>query len=261
MTRLLIISFLVITVVNNCYGCVREKIVYSIDGTKQESEVIHVTESATRLTILGPIKNLCKGQLKIEQPVKEFIYEGKELEYLEPGVFDQQIITEKISITGGKLKVIEAYTFKGLNIYILDLKNNLITGVEEKAITDMPNLILVIMENNEIDTIHDKAFQKTPRLKEILLDNNKIKVLPKLWFSTFKNLDILKINNNKLITLDDEVLKHNWYRLFAKGNDFDCGTILKLRNIVSKTGFQKLRRKRGAIGDNPRLIGYDEKQC
>ncbi|XP_049826549.1 leucine-rich repeat-containing protein 15-like [Aethina tumida] len=262
MLRMLVLSVLLTLVAADAGGCAKSKISYEIDNKKEESEVIRVTKSASQLNIIGPLKTICKGLLKIEAPVEELSYNGKDLEKIEPGAFDNQYITDKISIINSNLKVIKPYTFNKLNISSLQLGRNQIESIEENAIIDLPNLYDLQMPYNKIHSIPENAFKNLPLLRQIIISDNQLKALPKSWFTDFKSLEVLRLNNNKLTSLDQELFDHKkWFRLFVNENDLDCPTILKLRKLAGQSGYQKVRRKRGSIGDNPSIIGYDEKKC
>ena len=97
------------------------------------------------------------------------------------------------------------------DLFILNLKNNLISDISYLLFMNLPSLIILDLSNNKIKSIHVFCNVNFPKLQTLDLSNNQINdITPMLHASTKKNklikildkknLESMTINNNSIIS-------------------------------------------------------------
>ncbi|XP_063915624.1 asporin-like [Zophobas morio] len=245
------------------------------ETTIHNKEVITTQLNASSITVLSDLPILRKGMLEITPETLHFRLTEHSLEKIEIGAFDNQNITETISLNSNKLTVIASTTFKNLKIRVLDLDYNEITHVEENAITDMPNLVQVLLSRNRIVKFHANSFVNTPNVWELDMQYNELGELGEKWFSfmkkeealvillgynniekihpkTFDGISIwtLALSHNKLNEVPGEIFTGNLVELMLNNNALED---------LPDTFFQQRNLRRLSIGYNPLNCGTLQK--
>jgi Leucine-rich repeat (LRR) protein len=220
---------------------------YEYERSNHSEDVVTSKKNAFSITVLSDVPVLRQGMLDIGPDTYYFWMDGRKLEELEPGVFDNQNITEEIRLERNELTVIKTGTFKNLKIKKLDLAYNKITHVEEKAISDLPNLWEVHLLRNKIVQFHDNSFVNTPSMWAFDMSCNKLEKLGKGWFrfmtknktviigvahneireidsGAFEGINVwnLALDHNKLEQIPEEVFtKNNIQLLYIEDNQLE----------------------------------------
>ncbi|CAH1958283.1 unnamed protein product [Acanthoscelides obtectus] len=129
----------------------------------------------------GNVKELCKYYLP--QDVQEVIILNTNLEYIEPGYFQSNIL-EQVFIQGNKLYSIHRGVFNGTTIRSL------------------------VLSDNRIRNIYPRAFESMKRLEAISLDYNSIKLFDPTWFEGARVLNDLTITHNFLTEIPEDATRH-----------------------------------------------------
>ena len=249
--------------------------VYTYETSILNKEVITSAEKAFSITVLSDVPVLRKGMLEITPETYYFWLDGRNLEKIEPGTFDNQNITEEIRLESNKLTVVASGTFKNLKIKKLDLAYNQITHVEENAITDLPNLVEVHLSRNKIAKFHDNSFVNTPSMWSLDMFQNELGELGERWFSfmtkekpvimgfgdnniekihpkTFDGISIwyLNLSGNKLSQVPGEIFTGSLIDLMLNNNTLED---------LPDSFFQQKNLTRLDISNNPLKCGTVQK--
>jgi Leucine-rich repeat (LRR) protein len=83
-----------------------------------------------------------------------------------------------------------------MKIEYLDLSQNHIEVIEEKALDNLVNLIWLNLESNELKVLHSFEFRNNKKLEYINLNNNQIDKINRRTLSNLKNLKFLQLEKN-----------------------------------------------------------------
>ena len=252
-----------------------EVLIPEFETITQDKEVITSQENAFSITVLSDVTVLHRGMLEITPETPYFRLDAHNLEKIEIRTFDNQNITEIISLNGNKLTVIASGTFKNMKIRILDLGCNKITHVEENAITDMPNLEEILLAQNKIVQLHANSFVNIQKMWILDMQFNELRELGEQWFSFMNKEEALEIvlGYNKIEKIHPKTFDRLsiWYMDLSHNNlnelpgEIFTGSLdeLMLNNNTLEhlpdSFFQQNNLKRLNIRDNPLKCGTLEK--
>ncbi|XP_044756946.1 phospholipase A2 inhibitor-like [Coccinella septempunctata] len=113
----------------------------------------------------------------------ELILEENNIQEIEPGTFKNLSLIRLIKLKKNQLKTIKEGIFNHLPLSDLDLSQNEISVIEDKAFDNMPNLLNVRLSFNKIGKWNRNWFQGTPLLTRVSFQHNLIEELPADAFS------------------------------------------------------------------------------
>ena len=240
-----------------------------------KEEVIAIQVNAFSITLLSDVTVLRKSMLLITSELLYLQLDGHNIEEIETGAFDNQNITELISLNNNKLTAIVSGTFRNMEVRAIDLNHNEITHVEENAITDMPNLIQIILCRNKIVKFHGNSFVNTPQMLIVYLQHNELGELGEKSFSFLKKkkAGFVELQYNKIEKIHPKVFEESriWYldlshnKLNEVPEEMFTESLveLKLNNNtledLPSSFFQKKNLKVLDISDNPLKCGTLQK--
>lgn len=226
------------------------------------------------------VKNICKSQLPAG--VEEVVLSHVQLEYIEPGSFDDSIV-EQVIIQGNNIKIITRGVFNGTKIKSLALSDNRIEHIQPNAFEGMPLLEAVALDDNAIKRWDPNWFTNAEILNEISFANNLLEELPEYTtrymvsnyekFSryvlygninfdnnnikyihpfAFKNLEYfgaVSLSNNRLLELPEGVFKgfKFLFNLYLNTNNFIC---FSNNTVRSFKGVKRLYLGRNKLNKN-----------
>jgi Leucine-rich repeat (LRR) protein len=95
-----------------------------------------------------------------------------------------------------------------LELTTLKIKTSLIE-IEKERFTRAKNLENLDLSENKIQHIHEKAFNGLEKLESLDFDENNLHSLPMKVFAELSNLKYLTLNNNQLILFDFAIVERN----------------------------------------------------
>lgn len=104
------------------------------------------------------------------------------------------------------------------NLRDIQLRNNTITRVAERAFDHNPNLIFINLMINQISELPLGIFRQVTRLRDLDIDTNKLKVIHSNWFSPTQRLDILFLDENETEAVDERIFDYGisrWIRFYG----------------------------------------------
>ncbi|EFA05156.1 Chondroadherin-like Protein [Tribolium castaneum] len=196
---------------------------------------------------------LCKSLFNVTKTAQALYIVKSKIREIEENIFKDQNITNIVVITGNKIATIKTLTFGNLQITSLDLRENQIEVIEEKAFVKLFNLGDLRLTGNKLKRFNPLSYHQLPSLEILSLDGNKIEALePESlrfvqkdnffmdlkrnrifrlegdFFGGFKRENLsLYLSRNFLEVLPDGVFNnHSFYNVFLQKNP--------LRNVTGK---------------------------
>ncbi|VEN34924.1 unnamed protein product [Callosobruchus maculatus] len=202
----------------------------------------------------GNVKEICKHYLP--QDVQEVIILNTNLEYIEPGYFQSNVL-EQVFIQGNRYNRIHRGVFNGTTIRSLVLSGNHIRHIDSRAFENMKKLEAISLDYNDIKVwdstwfehakvLHDitithnllteipeKATKDISQILEtdslrkygsINFDNNKILYIHPDAFQNMRTLDTVSLSNNRILELSEKVFQRFEFlmSLYMNSNEFIC---------------------------------------
>jgi hypothetical protein len=136
------------------------------------------------------------------------------------------MILEKLQIQAG-LKLIQGNTFNtAINMEHLNLSNNKIAFLDEKAFSGLKNLEKLELYENKIKNLPTHLFHELPELKELDLGDNRLKTFDFVCLEKNVRLLVLDLQSNSIahiqtsqpvtkLNLEDVIISHNWLKVLS----------------------------------------------
>lgn len=140
-------------------------------------------------TLLTALNTFTKGK-----PIDLLYVNNSTVERLESDVF-QNLRLHNVQLSNCNIRTIEEGAFKGQEKYLknLNLQENLLSSIPDKALKPLEMLNLLDLSKNHIEEIADDTFNGLPKLSTLKLSDNNI-TLSKFAFrgleATLKNLNL-----------------------------------------------------------------------
>uniref|UniRef100_A0A914I1K1 Leucine-rich repeat-containing protein 15 n=1 Tax=Globodera rostochiensis TaxID=31243 RepID=A0A914I1K1_GLORO len=145
-----------------------------------------------------------------------------------------QLLADRLTIEGSRVGLIREGAFAniGQTLRGLNLRHNILKGVEERAFVDlgelreldlswnklvdlrrshfarMVHLERLVLAGNQIARLEDGLFEPLAKLRLLNLANNNIKRITKNTFKGLANLEVLMLSTNKLNSIDGDAFVH-----------------------------------------------------
>ncbi|CAC5412221.1 unnamed protein product [Mytilus coruscus] len=89
------------------------------------------------------------------------------------------------------------------NLRSLNLSNNRISNISDKALTFSRNLLLLDLTNNSLTELKSGIFDSLPRLERLILSKNRISIIENGTFtSNLRNLKMIDLQHNQLTSME-----------------------------------------------------------
>ncbi|CAG2221658.1 unnamed protein product [Mytilus edulis] len=92
--------------------------------------------------------------------------------------------------------------------YRINIYNNIITTIEERAFQNMTLLIEIYLSGNQITTIQKGTFIDLPALEYIYLSGNRITILQQGTFEDLPALALIELDNSRITTIQNGAFKN-----------------------------------------------------
>nr|CAI5867971.1 unnamed protein product [Callosobruchus analis] len=212
----------------------------------------------------GNVKEICKHYLP--QDVQEVIILNTNLEYIEPGYFQSNLL-EQVFIQGNRYNRIQRGVFNGTTIRSLVLSDNHIRHIDSRAFESMRKLEAISLDYNDIKVwdptwfahakvLHDVTIthnllteipeDATSHICQILetdslrkygslnFDNNKILYIHPDAFKNMRTLDTVSLSNNRILELSEKVFQRFDFlmSLYMNSNELICFSNSTVRSFM-----------------------------
>ena len=95
------------------------------------------------------------------------------------------------------------------NLRVLNLANNEIEFLYDRAFDGLSNLLSLSLAHNRIDYLPENVFSPLEDLADLMLQNNRLEFVWPRTFVGLKSLRRLRLAGNRLASLPEAVLRHS----------------------------------------------------
>lgn len=188
--------------------------------TEITERVVRTKESVWFVKIVNELPVLRKGLLQLFNEVRVLEISHANLTEIEPGSFDEQNITNIISLRNNELTVLRTGTMRNLQIGYVCLANNKIAHIERGAITNMPNLFNIDLSSNKLTRLGVQSFVNTPQMTIIYLGENYFTKITKRNFDFMNNtIRLLSVSDNEIDEIHFQALEFKTVETILLGNN------------------------------------------
>jgi Leucine-rich repeat (LRR) protein len=188
--------------------------------TEITETVVRTNENAWLVKIVNELPVLKKGLLQLFNEVSVLEISDANLTEIEPGSFDEQNITNIISLRNNELTVLRTGTMRNLQIGYVCLANNKIAHIEKDAITNMPHLFNIDLSSNKLIRLGVQSFVNTPKMTIIYLDENYFTKITKRNFDFMNNtIRLLSVRDNEIDEIHFQALEFKIVETILLGNN------------------------------------------
>uniref|UniRef100_F1KXW4 Leucine-rich repeat-containing protein 15 n=1 Tax=Ascaris suum TaxID=6253 RepID=F1KXW4_ASCSU len=186
-------------------GCTRQKMpqVFSALNALNETMI-------SKLWIWDSLINIIPADMFAQVRPRVLSIEHSGLSVFRAGAFTN--IGQRLKVLqlrNNILKGIEPMMFNDLDrLEILDLGGNKIAQITTGQLDKLKDLETLIISDNQLSSIEDGAFQALGNLKTLNLANNKLTNITKGTFKGLNNLETLNLQSNNIINVDWSAFVH-----------------------------------------------------
>ncbi len=216
-TKLLLLVFRIIIFIDLNFGCdiegeicqcsiTKDKIYFKVECSKSNSDY---STFPYNLSILVHASSLLQNEL---------IIKNKIYEHLGPNLFQNYSI-ETLELTNNEIRTIDNEAFETINnLSQLILKRNFIKQINFIS-KSLNNLTKLDLNDNELQLVDDRAFDRLANLYELDLSDNSISLIEQDAFVRLKKLGSLKLHLNSIENLAPRLFRSQINLVFLNLKD------------------------------------------
>ncbi len=172
----------------------------------QSNKIKHLEplENLTQLFYLDLRKNQIESIMGLQKLVKltKLYLDNNRIETIEG--LENLINLDELGLISNKIKILPSYTTQMISIKFIDLRNNILNGIENLNLKDLFKLESIILSYNSIKMISSFTFSNSSTLKLINLNDNLIETIQYFAFYNISKLRTILMRNNRILSISQD---------------------------------------------------------
>ncbi|WAQ99430.1 CPN2-like protein [Mya arenaria] len=215
------------------------------------SELVSFPKALCHLNTIGslaifssPMIGIYNGSAVCEHPMLSMQFVDLENNSFQqfPAILEVFPMTSDLDLKDNVITSIDEQAFATANhLENLNLMNNSLTNLP-KALKTIPKLKSLFLSNNNITAIDEDVLQNLPALNSLMLNSNGLTVLPEYVFINHKHMYLLALSDNNISSLPRSIMNlTSLSSLYLQDNPIKCSCddmdYLKTWNTTKMTIF------------------------